>query len=94
MTAANAQYAKAKKQHDDARKAQAAGEEATFNSLINDSWDTLQALDGKLETYTTWLEEADMEAWRVPSRYDGLQALIEKYYKLRARIKRIKPNRR
>lgn len=94
LTEGNAMYTKAKKQHDDARRAQAAGEGAKFNSLINDSWDTLAELDKKLETYSEWLEEADMESWRVPSSYSGLQRLIEKYYPLKGKIKRIKPNRR
>ena len=87
-------FAKAKKQHEDARRAQAAGEGAKFNSLINDSWDTLEELNAKIDAYATWLEEAEMGDWRVPRSYASLQRLIETAYRLRGQIKRIKPNRR
>lgn len=87
-------YKKAKKLNDDARRAQAAGEGDKFNKLINDSWDVLIELEESIETYTMWLEEANMEDWRVPREYGPLQDRIRKLDTLKGRIKRVKPNRR
>lgn len=87
-------YAKAKRQHDDARRAQSTGDNAKFNKLINDSWDTFTEIESVLETYTGWFEEADLDGWRLPSDYVSLQRRLEKYDRLKGRVHRIKPNRR
>ena len=46
------------------------------------------------ETYTLWLEEANMEDWKVPGSYSGLQERLARIDKLKGGIKRIKPDRR
>ena len=94
MTELAALYTKAKKQHDDAHRALGASDNAKFNALINDSWDTLESLDSKIEPQLTWLEEADMDDWKVPSSYAKLQRLITKSSRLKGQVKRNKPNRR
>ena len=86
-------YQKAKELHDDARRAQAV-DNAKFSQLINDSWDSLLALDASLEKYTDWLEQADMEDWRVPGSYSSLQRCITKIDRLKGRVHRVKPMRR
>ncbi len=93
LTKADAYYLKAKKIHDDGRRAQAAGNNKEFNKLMNDSWDTLENLDSFIETYTDWLEEADMEEWRVPAIYVKLQKRLSIYDKLRGGLRRVKGNR-
>ena len=78
---------------EDGRRAQAAGDNKLFNKLMNDSWDTLELLLGSIETYTDWLEEADLEDWRLPSAYVTLQKRLGIYLKLRGRVRRVKGNR-
>jgi len=93
LTKADAYYYKAKKMNDDGRRAQAAGKNKEFNALINDGWDTLEALDKSIETYTDWLAEADLEEWRLPPVYVKLQKRLNVYDKLRGRLRRVKGNR-
>ncbi len=93
LTKADAYYLKAKKMDEDGRRAQAAGDNKLFNKLMNDSWDTLELLLGSIETYTDWLEEADLEDWRLPSAYVTLQKRLGIYLKLRGRVRRVKGNR-
>lgn len=94
LSEADAYYKEAKKLHDNARRAQAAGNDDEFNTLINDSWDKMLELDKFISKYTDWLENADMEDWRVPSSYRPLQSRMNRWDKLKGGIKRIKPNRR
>jgi hypothetical protein len=94
LTEVDALYAKAKKLDLDARRAQKAGDGDKFNKLINDSWDTLLELEERITLYTNWLEEANMDDWRVPTAYGPLQRRITKVDKLKGLIKRVKPNRR
>ncbi|MCB9870242.1 MAG: hypothetical protein H6836_01285 [Planctomycetes bacterium] len=93
LTAADELYNKAKTLDLDARKAQAAGDQQKFNTLINDSWETLTKLDKHLEPYTNWLEEADMEGWEMPGIYRQLQRRFNQYDKLKGRVRKAKPNR-
>lgn len=93
LAKADAYYYKAKKMNDDGRRAQAAGKNKEFNKLINDGWDTLESLDTSIETYTDWLEEADLEEWRLPPAYVKLQKRLNVYDKLRGRLRRVKGNR-
>jgi hypothetical protein len=93
VTKADAFYLKAKKMDEDGRRAQAAGDNKLFNKLMNDSWDTLELLLGSMETHTDWLEEADLEGWRLPPAYVTLQKRLGIYFKLRGRVRRVKGNR-
>lgn len=93
LTKADAYYRKAKKMDEDGRRAQAAGDSKLFNKLMNDSWDTLELMLGSIETYTDWLEEADLEDWRLPPAYVRLQKRLGIYDKLRGRVRRVKGNR-
>lgn len=87
-------YVKAKRLHDDARRAQSSGDGAEFNKLINDSWDVFVEIESVLETYIDWYQEADLDGWRMPNDYVRLQRRMDKYDPLKARVKRIKPDRR
>lgn len=93
LTKADAYYLKAKKMDEDGRRAQAAGDNKLFNKLMNDSWDTLELMLASIETYTDWLEEADLEDWRLPPAYVRLQKRLGIYDKLRGRVRRVKGNR-
>lgn len=93
MAKTDANYRKAKKMNDDGRRAQSKGNNKEFNKLINDSWDTLELILASLEANIDWLDEAELEGWRVPPAYVKLQQRLGIYLTLRGRLHRVKTNR-
>ncbi len=91
---AEALYQDAKRLDIQARKAQKAGDNSTFNRLINDSWDKLEAVGPVLQTYNDWFDLADLEDWAIPGSYLRYEKRIAKIEKLRGRIHRVRPMRR
>ncbi|MHC4515099.1 MAG: hypothetical protein ACYTGW_10805 [Planctomycetota bacterium] len=91
---AEALYREAKRLDIEARKAQKAGDNTTFNRLINDAWDKLEEVGPILQAYNDWFELADLEDWAIPASYLRYQKRIEKIEKLRGRMHRIRPMRR
>jgi len=87
-------YREARKLDIQARKAQATGDNGTFNRLINDAWDKLEATGPVLQAYDEWFDEADFEDWAIPGSYVRYQKRIAKIEKLRGRIRRVRPMRR
>jgi hypothetical protein len=87
-------YKEARKLDIQARKAQTTGDNATFNRLINDAWDKLEAAFVSLEAYDAWLDEAILEDWALPGSYVRFGKRLEKLEKLQGRIKRVRPPRR
>lgn len=87
-------YREAKKLDLEARRAQKAGDSATFNRLINDAWDKLEAVGPLIQRYEDWYEEADLSDWAIPASYVHYRRRIEKIDKLRGRVRKVRPLRR
>lgn len=86
-------YHAAKKLDLEARQAQKAGDHTSFNRLINDAWDKLEAVGPLIQRYEDWFEEADLSDWAIPASYLDFRKRMDKIDKLRGRVRKVRPMR-
>ena len=67
------------------------GESAEYQKKVLEAWDVLEKLYAKIEPYTDWYEEADLEGWAMPSDYGRLERRLGEWDALRTKVRKMKP---
>ncbi len=89
---ADAALRAAKLKWNDAQRARTAGDHVAFKEHLDAATIAMRQSRAAIETYTDWLEEADLSGWALPASYVDLQKELGPQDQLFQKIKKVNPN--